>query len=538
MEYPQCSPSLATLIHRLLGDDSGVSDFPASEMDSAVRQCEEAILEYQRVIRMLRAQWNTRAAIHRLPDEIIEAIFWETIDEQWGLIGVVKLSGTCRRWRDVALRSSRLWSVVHVDGTVNATLVRNLVDRACSWPLSLSLSDISYPFPRREVGHDLSGCCLQTWKSFCDVLPRTRRLRWTFTLYDIADGTSRELQPTDMPFLETLDIHVLPPEVSLQMAFPSLRVFSGGLPALRTLTIRFKPQKKSYLSFEGVFELFHLLSLLRLAPQLEYLELHGVVMGSCMTTTHYPTVPLPKIKVLHVSDSLPKLVFLLDHLDVSNVEDCLIHEVTPTFYVADSGPAKRETLLQALASHLLCVYGPNNLNEERHPFTCRVTTILASPENFSLRLTSTRSSRALDLALAWDYARPIRQEQPPGPVKFLWDQMPHFADVEVLEVVGPFPNTRRPYLLSEMHLLRNLLTCASYMDSLRTLVFKNCTLETIQTSGLLQSALTSDADLHHPSFPNLTHLQFEDIFLGEDTEDSWRVSMLFGVDCQTGTWDH
>ena len=78
-------------------------------IDDAIRICEDLVYS-------LRRRRNEGNLISRLPDEILEEIFWNTHDEDLGSIRCIYPSRVCCRWRQVALRSPRLWSYIVAGG--------------------------------------------------------------------------------------------------------------------------------------------------------------------------------------------------------------------------------------------------------------------------------------------------------------------------------------------------------------------------------------------------------------------------------------
>lgn len=82
----------------------------SSRIAETIRGCKSVVEDYVRVMADLKSQSNACLEVSRLPDELFEEVFWQTVFQPGGSKNVVRTSHVCRRWRAVALRSPRLWS--------------------------------------------------------------------------------------------------------------------------------------------------------------------------------------------------------------------------------------------------------------------------------------------------------------------------------------------------------------------------------------------------------------------------------------------
>ncbi|KAH8091730.1 hypothetical protein BXZ70DRAFT_478684 [Cristinia sonorae] len=139
----KCQPAFATLIHDALKTERPL--FPSKPLsksfiaiNKAILECERILRGYQLMTQLLKAKRNELAAIHYLPDEILESIFLETIDQEGGSWAVVPFSHVCRRWRGVALQSPRLWTAIILLGKRRDIHVDRILYRAQNLPITVS----------------------------------------------------------------------------------------------------------------------------------------------------------------------------------------------------------------------------------------------------------------------------------------------------------------------------------------------------------------------------------------------------------------
>ena len=94
---------------------------------------------------------NEYTPIYRLPDDILVEVWdWLPVDDRVGLTTVSK------RWRRLALQTSKLWKYIHISPHVHSRRIMGLLSRARSAPLHIVLDSnvhppyIRYPYPWRR----------------------------------------------------------------------------------------------------------------------------------------------------------------------------------------------------------------------------------------------------------------------------------------------------------------------------------------------------------------------------------------------------
>ena len=94
---------------------------------------------------------NEYTPIYRLPDDVLVEVWdWLSVDDRIGLTTISK------RWRRVALQTSRLWKYIHISPHVNSRRIMGLLSRARSAPLHIVLDSnvhppyIRYPYSWRR----------------------------------------------------------------------------------------------------------------------------------------------------------------------------------------------------------------------------------------------------------------------------------------------------------------------------------------------------------------------------------------------------
>ncbi|KAH8084351.1 hypothetical protein BXZ70DRAFT_570443 [Cristinia sonorae] len=539
----RCSPSLSELVHQLLSTDipTGSSSADATSfvqhIDSAVLQCQRIIQGYQQIIRSLYARRNTRIHIHHLADEILEDIFWKTVDWDQGSMNVVPMSQVCRRWRDIALQSPRLWSVIAVTNQVKTNFLRNFIEsRSQSLPLSLLLSDdVSFPGrecfrdfqdlhsdthsnPRRHSRDKFGLCVYSVWRRFMEAFPRARHIDLHFNSPLAASTVSPRLPEVHLPQLEYLAIQVVNPRLrgGHGPIYISLSTFVGGLPALRDLSLTL-----GYLEALRFPELLHVL---RTSPNLETLKLTGVADSSYLRDNKYTPIALPNVKYFHFTDYIWKLVFLVEKLLTPGIQRCCLQG---THSLSIDGAKHIVRLLWCL-SKLVRVLEP--LSHQSPQFCARFDLNPSGPFSYSETFRFWGYSEGLD-GVRFQISNVLAKSEPLIEVKFelshepshsIW-QMPPDASwqdclrgVIVLELCGH----RVSAVLDE---LRYLTKLSIFMPCLEEIVFRNSNLETIQNSWLLPWSDSSETEIaavsdHSLSLPNLKSIRFEDVSLSSSSD--------------------
>ncbi|KAH8084330.1 hypothetical protein BXZ70DRAFT_957730 [Cristinia sonorae] len=504
----KCSPPLAGLLHKLLNVDmrvlSSVDVAPFLEgIDNAIAACESIINGYKRLLSSLRTKQNSLALVHRLPDEFLESVFWRTVDWSEGSRNALLLSHVCHRWRNVALQSPRLWSVIVVSGQVKPSLFQVFIGRAHYIPLRILLSD-DIKYPGRNPMTKLASVASEiypVWKRYHDLSSHAQEIRWKF--HHICTGAEITSQLNAMSFnnLELLDVQVDlsdPPQPVI-----SLSTFSQGLPSLRTLSLSCGKQEPVMFR-AGAFHLSEIISALRLMPRLESLTLFAV-FSSWHVPKDYAVHPvtLHKLKTLHLSDRLDHLLSLLQAIETPVIEDCYIYEVGSRSNV----PSLTE-VYQRLASPVERIIG--------HPPT----------QTYHVKLAA---QRCLFVSPRWlfEISPIIPRLLPLRKVQVVLDsdnrlltqpqRLSQVSAVVSLELCGPL----------QMADTYNIKIHAALMLSptLEIIRFKSCTVANISNLAVLPSPTSEDTtDL--PRVANLKHLRFENLVmtLGVEGAVGWSTA--------------
>ncbi|KAI0047447.1 hypothetical protein FA95DRAFT_1679049 [Auriscalpium vulgare] len=122
-----------------IDNSSGHSSSGSLAKESALRHEESRIIA---ALQTVRARINALLPITRLPPEIIYRIIlyhsqidhpFVDDDTRWATIGWIRSTHVCRRWRQIALAHSALWSRIPL--SLASTCIKAFFDRAMSAPL-------------------------------------------------------------------------------------------------------------------------------------------------------------------------------------------------------------------------------------------------------------------------------------------------------------------------------------------------------------------------------------------------------------------
>ena len=133
--------------HGLIISFSYQHDHFVHEIDSTLAACTRAVEEYQRIICALRSKRNTCTIVGRLPEELVEEIFWNCTSFRRGSIEIFPLSHVCQRWRDIALNSARLWTCIVATGHTNPELLQACFERSRDTSLDVQLTNEFFRSP-------------------------------------------------------------------------------------------------------------------------------------------------------------------------------------------------------------------------------------------------------------------------------------------------------------------------------------------------------------------------------------------------------
>ncbi|KAJ7043642.1 hypothetical protein C8F04DRAFT_1072825 [Mycena alexandri] len=130
-----------------------ISAFSSAELvQSAQRQIDREIHEYQETIRALRSRRNGLSSIGRLPPEMLSRIFFFVQSDTFSWIKAV--SHICRHWRAVALGCPSLWCSPIFS---RPKWAHEMLKRSKMAPLSIRV-DLTYLMPRMlEAVHSTLG---------------------------------------------------------------------------------------------------------------------------------------------------------------------------------------------------------------------------------------------------------------------------------------------------------------------------------------------------------------------------------------------
>jgi hypothetical protein len=136
--------------------EASQEDDPTPSLRQALQLVEAKIAELTkervRLASLLDSAVSSRSPVHRLPRELLAAIFAAGVCEDDGtredplLLGSVML--VCSHWRDVAVDTPTLWSRVVVDEHNSVEAARRRILRSKDAPLDIRLHLVGY------AGHD------------------------------------------------------------------------------------------------------------------------------------------------------------------------------------------------------------------------------------------------------------------------------------------------------------------------------------------------------------------------------------------------
>jgi hypothetical protein len=140
-------------------------DYHARELDSIKSELNaayRAITLIQTQHRLIKEEnERLRVLIHpirRCPEEILSSIFLLAIGddpERW-LQNATKISRVCQRWRNIALDTSQLWSIVSIslksDINKAKTFVERTLARIRTLPVQVTIRDIPYNSRIESIG--------------------------------------------------------------------------------------------------------------------------------------------------------------------------------------------------------------------------------------------------------------------------------------------------------------------------------------------------------------------------------------------------
>ncbi|KAF4574602.1 hypothetical protein EYR36_005950 [Pleurotus pulmonarius] len=256
-----------------------------AEAMAAQQAIDEEIIALEAAILALKSRRNTYSSISRiLPTEILTEIF--VLVSTGVRTPAVRVAGVCRRWREISLAASRMWSSIEISPKDGVELV--LLERSNSAPLKISCDPSSYPWvqPRIAVAimyqlhriqelrlrlppDDLLHFLRINAEAGAPILKR---------LILVADSTlplslPRDIMLRDMPSLHHLEL--------VNITIPEL----PALPHLRYLSLSSIPSSISA---------SRLLSLLQNSPNLEAIHIDGITSDGPIDSSVLP-ICLPNL---------------------------------------------------------------------------------------------------------------------------------------------------------------------------------------------------------------------------------------------------
>ena len=193
------------------------------EKDTLERVLEVATREHDELIASRRTASNSRAPIHRLPDEILREIF---VEAGGRIVGY-----TCRLWRQITLDIPWLWRDIHFAFSRDAPLSFEMADiwiqRSRTVPLKFTIV-----VHERVIALQLHLDTIAHF--FAPHWPRCSSLTATYMGNRAVPLLFPSLVPESMPILQHLDVRIygsalLPQEIPLAFypRLSSLSVTSG-----------------------------------------------------------------------------------------------------------------------------------------------------------------------------------------------------------------------------------------------------------------------------------------------------------------------
>lgn len=173
----------------------------------------------------ISARRNAFLSINRLPAEILARIFRNLLpvlgprsnrfeldiplDISLGTQHLITASQVCRRWREVALESSSLWSILWLG---NTRWMHEMLSRSRDVPLTIVQGDRSSYTDNHHLNRVREAIMAMTEKeNFSEILPklfRTKQARQLYILAPVSGNAEpfRDLLVQPAPYLETLEI--------------------------------------------------------------------------------------------------------------------------------------------------------------------------------------------------------------------------------------------------------------------------------------------------------------------------------------------
>lgn len=298
--------------------------------------------------------------VNRLPPELLVHIF----SFLGGGSFAVPASQVCRRWRDVALDTPSLWTVIREEDDVFAA--QCFMERSRHAKL-----DVSFIIDMRAPDDFLILRSL--------VIPHATRIRRLHLVVfsDRAYDFYRELAKRDflLPGLEHFSIRMNQPgwhDDTQYGPLPSRESFFGESEFFNRLTFRAVLPLSTHLSgtiksltlADRVFDLDALLECLDAAPNLEYLTLLNSVPHTFESTARGFVVSLNRLRELNwfqalVCDNVLGTVKLFEHLDMPNLD-------TATFVLLLDPSKYSPSQLYAPCSRSITLFGTTSTITELH----------------------------------------------------------------------------------------------------------------------------------------------------------------------------
>lgn len=288
-----------------------------AEVDDTIEACHRAIRQYQDAIRSLQGTRNMYCKVSHLPDELLEEIFCSYVEDEDDCASCIPLTHVCRRWRQVAIGSPKLWTRLVSSQESNPEPLREFLTR--SVPLSIDARiSIDEGFKDREESASTS--------LMLSNLSRIRHLRLRASFHSPTPNPIVNNTPTTASRLQSLMLDLRRTHNSDECV---VSLFSAGLPVLRRVTIQcaciYYPltlAQPSITTFilsshdwtQQPVAAFHLLAALCKMPSLTCLSLSLCLPRSIPDDITNQIVTLSRLRELHVHDTLDGMAWLLNHL--------------------------------------------------------------------------------------------------------------------------------------------------------------------------------------------------------------------------------
>ncbi|KAI0690449.1 hypothetical protein BC835DRAFT_1307909 [Cytidiella melzeri] len=270
---------------------------------------------------MTNPELDSHITISQLPSEVLLLIFRRYSMTEWrgGDVPWIKVTHVCRRWREVALSASTLWSYIRITPSTSAKRVSTWIQRSQQAPLTVTSLPVS--FFEMEV--------TEIHRIIMEHLTRIREL--ALYVLDIElfhpnslAGPHHSLQNLTIDFVPhaTAGYPGLPSISKLHTIFPSLSVLSLSHFHLDLDACQFPASLTSLRLFEGVpqshVSLERMLDVLRGLPLLTSFALGSGKLSeiTTATATSISSVSLPHLRYLNIAEQLHPCIGLLAHLIV------------------------------------------------------------------------------------------------------------------------------------------------------------------------------------------------------------------------------